>query len=172
VIERHFDIRIGTQAFQKELCGFELFALHDERMLRVVTKNRMVELREELLARPIPELKGRRDQADARHIMVEAVLAQQIERRRMRCRSARVGLQAAIIVEQPNRQSAPAEEPGAKQPDRSAAGDQDSTFLIGHARSLANGARRRDMAGAGQRFLDRIGAESEERRYLPERDLQ
>ena len=134
VIEQDLDIRIGAQAVQQKLCGFELFALHDERMPRVIFENGMVELRDKLLAWAVPELKDRRDQTDARHVIVEAVLAQQIERRRMRCRGARVGLQAVIVVEQPNRQSAPAEKPGAKQPDRSAAGDQDSAFLIGHGR--------------------------------------
>src|SRR6266568_2170514 len=166
VIEQDLDIRIGAQALQKKLCGFELFALHDERMPRVIFENGMVELGDQLLAWAVPKLKDRRDEADARHVTVETVLAQQIERRRMRRRGARVGLQAAIVVEQPNRHPAPAEKPGAKEADRSAASDQDSAFLIRHARSLlehdpsrrpvstfrdhalANGARRRDTAGA------------------------
>jgi hypothetical protein len=108
----------------------------------------MVELGDQLLAGPIPELKDRRHQADTRHVGVEAVLAQQIERRRMRRRGARVGLQAAIVVEQPNWQSAPAEEPGAKEPDRPAAGDEDSAFLFRHARSLANRVGCRDYAAS------------------------
>jgi len=30
VIEQHFDIRIALEPLQDQLCGLELFALHDE----------------------------------------------------------------------------------------------------------------------------------------------
>ena len=48
VIEQDLDIGQVAQAFEKELCGLELLALHDERMPRVVGENGMVELRDEL----------------------------------------------------------------------------------------------------------------------------
>ncbi len=50
-------------------------------------------------ARPVPELEDRRDQADPRHVVGEPVLAQEIERRRMRGGGARIGLRAVIVVE-------------------------------------------------------------------------
>jgi hypothetical protein len=139
VIEQNLDIWIGAQAVQKELCGFELFALHDERCRVSFVRTAWSNWATSCWAGAVPELQDRRDEADARHVIVQAVvvepvLAQQIERRR----GTRVGLRAAIVVEQANRQSAPAEKPGAKQPDRPATGDRDSAFLIAHARSLAN----------------------------------
>jgi hypothetical protein len=56
----------------------------------------------------------------------------------MRGGGARVGLQAAIVVEQADGKPATAEEPGAKQADRSATGDQDSARILRHAGSLPN----------------------------------
>jgi hypothetical protein len=137
MIEQHFDIGECTQPFEQKLCGLELLALHDEGMPGVVFENGMVELRHQLLARPIPELEDRRDQADARHVGIEAVVGQKVERGWMRGRGARVGLQAAIVVEHADGKAAAAKEPGAKQPDWPAAGDQDS--LVSHARSLQQG---------------------------------
>ena len=97
----------------------------------VVRKNGMIELRDQLLARPVPELENWRNEADARHVGDQLVV-QQVKRRRMGGRGARIGLQAAVVVEQPHRQSAAAKKPGAQQPNRPAAGDQNSAFVIGH----------------------------------------
>jgi len=129
MIEQHFDIRIKLQPIQDQLCGLELFALHDERMPRVVFENRVIELRDQRLARPVPELKDRRDQTDPRHVGDQLVV-QQVKRRRMGGRGAQVHLQRAVVVEQAHRQAMPTNEPGAKQPNRPAAGDQDS--LVSH----------------------------------------
>jgi hypothetical protein len=101
-------------------------------MLSVAFENGVIELRDQLLAGPIPELEDRRHQAHAGHVVIEPVLAQQIERRRMRGRGARLGLQRAIVVEQPHRKAAAAKQPSAKEADRSAAGDQDSALVVGH----------------------------------------
>ena len=49
------------QPVQDELGSLELFTLHDKRMPRVVFENCVIELRDERLARPVPELKDRRD---------------------------------------------------------------------------------------------------------------
>jgi hypothetical protein len=107
--------------------------LHDEGVPRVVFENGVIELRDQRLARPVPELKDWRDQADARHVGDQRVV-QQVERRRMGGRGTQVHLQRAVIVEQPHRQPMPANQPGAKQADRSAAGDQDSALVVAHAR--------------------------------------
>jgi len=131
VIEQHFDVRKPLQSVEDEFDGFELLALHDERMACVVFENGVIELRHQLLARPIPELKDRRYQADARHLLVQPVLAQQIERRRMRGCRTRIGLRLAIVVEQAHRNAAAAKEPRAQHADRTAAGAQDS--LVSHA---------------------------------------
>jgi hypothetical protein len=138
MIEQHFDVRERAQTVEQKSCSLELLALHDKGMPRVVLKNGVIELRDQLLAWPVPELKDRRDQANARHVGVEVVLGEEIKRGWMRGRGPRVGLQAAIIIEQPDGKPAAAKEPGAKQSDRSAAGDQDSALVIRHARSLAN----------------------------------
>jgi len=44
-------------------------------------------------------------------------------------RGAQVHLHCVVVVEQAGRQSMTADKPGAKQPDRSAAGDQDSLVV-------------------------------------------
>ncbi len=100
-------------------------------MLRVILENGVIELRDQVLARPVPELEDRRNEADARHVG-DQVIVQQVERRRMGGRRARIGLQCAVVVEQPHRHAAAADEPGTQQPDRPAAGDQDSALVVGH----------------------------------------
>ena len=131
MIEQYLDIRMRLQPVQNELRGLELFALHDKRMPRVVFENGVIELRDQRLARPVPELKDWRDQTDPRHVGGQRVV-QQIERRRMGGRGAQVHLQHAVIVEQAHWQPMTANEPGAKETDRSAAGDQDSALVVGH----------------------------------------
>ena len=110
--EHDFDVRQFSQALQQKLCGLELLALHDKGMLRVVLENGVVELRDQLAARPVPELEDRRDQPDARHVGGEAVLGQQIKRRRMGGGGARIGLRAVVLVEQPHRNALAAQQPG------------------------------------------------------------
>jgi len=139
----------------------------------------MVELRDELSAWPIPELEDRRDQTGARHIagkvtVGNAAFGQKIERRRMRRRGTRIGLRAAIVVEQANGYPAAADEPCAKEPDRPAPGNQDLSMIRTHSVSLSNRAKVRDKSRdkgmRSQRFLDRRRGESEERRPLAHRD--
>ena len=131
MIEQHLDIRIKRQPVQDQLCSLELLALYDKRMPRVVFENGMIELRDQLLVRPVPELKDRRHQTNPRHI-ADQLVVQEIERRRMGGRGAQVHLQHAVVVEQTHRQPMTANEPGAKQADRSAAGDQDSALVFDH----------------------------------------
>jgi hypothetical protein len=50
----------------------------------------------------------------------------------MRRCGARIHLRRAVIVEETHRQAMSSDEPGAKEPDRPAAGDQDS--LVSHGR--------------------------------------
>jgi hypothetical protein len=133
MIEKYLDIRKKLQPVQNELRGLELFALHDERMPRVVFENGVIELRDQRLARPVPELKDRRDQTDAGHVADQRVV-QEIQRRRMGGRGAQIHLQHAVIVEQAHWQPMTANEPGAKEPDRSAAGNQDSALVVTHPR--------------------------------------
>ena len=176
-IEQDLDARTFAQAFENELRGLELLALHHDGMARVVLKNRMVELRDEFSAWSIPELEDRCDQTGARHIVGKvtvgkAVFGQEIECRRMRRRGARVGLRAAIVVEQANGYSAAADEPCAKEPDRPAPGDQDLSMIRTHSVSLSNRDKPRDRGARSQRFLDRRRGESEERRPLAHRDNQ
>jgi len=177
VIEQDLDARTFAETLENKLCGLELLALHDERMARVVFENDVVELRDERCARPIPKLKDRRHQADARHVVGEAVFGQEIECRRMRRGGARIGLQAASVVEKPDRQAAAAEQRTAKQPDR-AAGDQDSSMIRTHSQSLPDRSNARDRARKkpsdravhAHRFLDRSRTGSEERRPSTHRD--
>jgi hypothetical protein len=147
MVEQDLDARTFAQTFENELGGLELFALHDKGMACVVFENGMVELRDELRARPIPELKDRRHQADARHVVGKPVLDQEIERRRMRRGGAGVGLQAAIVVEKADWQPAAAEQPSAKKPDRPAAGDEDSSMIRTHSPSLPDRTKPRDTGG-------------------------
>ena len=93
-------------------------------MARLVLENGVVELGDELAARAIPELEDRRDQADARHVVGESAFLEQIKRCRMGGGGARIVLQFAVVVEHHDRQTAPPEEPGAQEADRSAARDQ------------------------------------------------
>ena len=93
-------------------------------MACVVLQNGAVELGDELAARPVPELEDRRDQADARHVVRESVLLEQIKRCRMGRGGARIGLQFAVVVEHHDRQATPPQQPGAQEADRTAARDQ------------------------------------------------
>ena len=81
--------------FENELGGLELLALHDEGVavssLRMAWSNSAT-----LSGRPVPELKNRRDEPDARHIVGKAVLAEQIEGGRVRGRRARIRLRRAL----------------------------------------------------------------------------
>ena len=52
-------------------------------------------------------------------------------------RSARVCLQPGIVVEQTHAHSAPAEQPGAKQPDRPSTGNQHQIAIVFHCAALA-----------------------------------
>ena len=54
----------------------------------------------------------------------------------MRGRRARIGLQGFVVVEQPDRQAAPPEQPRAQQADRPAAGNQYPPF-VNHVRKTA-----------------------------------
>ena len=55
---------------------------------------------------------------------------EQIERRRMGGGGARIVLQAVVLVEHPDRHAPPPEQPGAEQPDRTAARDQNVRALV------------------------------------------
>jgi hypothetical protein len=139
VIEQNLDIWIGAQRSRRSFAVLNCSHCTTNGCRVSFVRTAWSNWATSCWAGAVPELQDRRDEADARHVIVQAVvvepvLAQQIERRR----GTRVGLRAAIVVEQANRQSAPAEKPGAKQPDRPATGDRDSAFLIAHARSLAN----------------------------------
>ena len=103
------DLHIGesAQPLQQKLRGLELFALHHEGMARIVLEDGMVELGDELAARPVPELEDRRDQADARHVISESAVLEQIKRRRMGGGGARIGPQFAVVVEHRDRQTPP-----------------------------------------------------------------
>ena len=117
VIEQHLGIRKKLQAIQDKLCSLELFALHDKWMPRVVFEDGVIELRDQLLARPVPELKDRSSEPDARHVADQRVV-QEVERCRVGRRGARIDLQRAVVVEQPQRQPVTPDEPGAEQADR------------------------------------------------------
>ena len=71
---------------------------------------------------------------------------EQIERRRMRGGGARIGLRAVVLVEQPHRQAAASEQPGAQQPDRAAARDQDAPVINAHGDSSTSSARLRSCS--------------------------
>jgi hypothetical protein len=142
-----------------------MLALHDEEMARVVLEDGVIELRDALLAWPVPELKNGRNQADARDVVGKAIFAQKIERRRMSRGGARVRLRAAIVVEEPDRQAAAANEPCAKQPDRATAGDQDSPVVGIHPVSLPNRARHRDKPMRRHRFLTEGAREAKNDRH-------
>ncbi len=75
-------------------------------------ENGVVELRDKLRARPVPELEDRRYQPDARHIVGQPVLGQEVKRRGMGRRGARIVARAGIFVEQANRNTAASEQPG------------------------------------------------------------
>jgi hypothetical protein len=49
VIEQYFHVRKPLQSVEDQLYGFELLALHDERMPRVMLENNVIELRDGLL---------------------------------------------------------------------------------------------------------------------------
>jgi hypothetical protein len=97
----------------------------------------VVELRYKLSARPVPELEYRRHKPDSRHIRRERIFREQFKSSRMGGRSARVCLQPGIVVEQPHAHSAPAEQPGAKQPDRPPTGNQHQVAIVFHCAALA-----------------------------------
>ncbi len=86
----------------------------------------MIELGDQRIGRPVPELEDRRDQADPRHVVGKPVVAEEIERRRMCGGGARIGLRAVALVEQPDRDALAPEQPRAQQSDRSATGYQDT----------------------------------------------
>ena len=144
--EKHLDVRQLAHAVENELGGFELFALDDEGMLRVVLEDGMVEFGDLLAARPVPELEDRRHQTDTRHVVGEAIVGQQIERRGMGGRRARVGLRAFIDVKQPNGNALATEQPRTEQPDRAAACDQHALIVTRHIKSLLYSHARRASA--------------------------
>ena len=123
----------------------------------------------------LPDLENRRNQAGVRRSVGEPVVGQEIERRRMRRRGARVRLLPVIVVEEAaDRQPTPADESCAKQANRAAARNQDSPIIRAHSASLSNRAKVRDKPRdkpvRQHRFLDRRRGESEERRPSTHRD--
>ena len=126
------DVRKLLDPLKQQLRGLELLALHDERMLGVVLEDRVIELGDQRVRRPVPELEDRRHQPDPRHVVGEPVVAQEIECRGVRGGGARIGLRAVILVEQPHRYALASEQPCAEQADRSAARDQDAPVFSRH----------------------------------------
>ena len=98
---------------EEKTCGLELLALNDKRMPRILGEDRVVELRNKSIGRPIPKLKDRRNQAYPRHILSQAIFGQQIEGCGMRRGRARVSLQAVVVVEQANGDALAAQVPSA-----------------------------------------------------------
>jgi hypothetical protein len=127
--KQNFDIGHLSQAIENDLGGFKLFALNNEWVAGVVFENNVIELGDFLATWPIPELKDRRYQSDARHFIREAILSQQIERCGMRRCCSRIRLRGFVDVEQSNRQAPTAEQPPAQQADRATSGNQYPPFF-------------------------------------------
>jgi hypothetical protein len=132
VAEQHLHVAEAPQPFQQKLRGLELLALNHERVAGIVLEHGMVEFGDQLAARPVPELEDRGDETDARHVVVQLILLEQIERRRMGGGGAWIGLQLAVVVAHQHRQAAPSEQPGAQQPDRAAPRDQHALVARPH----------------------------------------
>ena len=99
-------------------------------MLGVVGQYGVIEFRDQTVRRPVPELEDRGNEADPRHVLGQAAFGKQIECGRMRGRGARIGLQAVVVVKQPDRNAPPAQDPRAQQADRPATRDQHPPLVI------------------------------------------
>jgi hypothetical protein len=108
VIEQDFNARQLLNSLEQETRRLELLALHDERMPGVVGQYGMIEFSDETIRRTIPELEDRGNESDARHVVGQPEFGKQIEGSWMRGRGPRVGLQAVVIVEQADGDTAPA----------------------------------------------------------------
>ena len=73
VAEKHLDIQELAEPTEDQLGGLELFALHHIRISRVVLEQRVIELRDQFAARPVPELEDRRNQTGSRHVLREPI---------------------------------------------------------------------------------------------------
>ena len=71
--EQHLDVRKFAQSIEDQLGGLELLALNDIGITRVVLEQRVIELRHQFAARPVPELEDRHHQSDPRHVLREPV---------------------------------------------------------------------------------------------------
>jgi hypothetical protein len=98
----------------------------------VTGEKRVIELRNQSIGGTVPELENRRNQADASHLVGKAGFRKQIESGWMGRRRARIGLQAVIVVEQPDRNALAAKQPRAQQSNWPAARNQDSRIVTHH----------------------------------------
>lgn len=98
-------------------------------MIGVVLENGVIELGDLLAAWPIPELKDRRYQPDARHVIRKSILGQQIERGGMGRGRPWIRLQSFVDVEYSNREATTPEQPAAQQADRPTSGNQYPSFF-------------------------------------------
>src|SRR5688500_17836711 len=97
-------------------------------MLGVASEDGVIELCNQTVRRPVPELENWRHKTDARHVRGQSGFREQIERRRMRGRRARIGLQAIVVVENTYVDAAPAQKQGAQEANRSTTRDQHPTI--------------------------------------------
>lgn len=98
-------------------------------MIGVILENGMIEFGDLLAAWPIPELKDRRYQPDARHVIRKSILGQQIERGGMGRGRPWIRLQSFVDVEYSNREATTPEQPAAQQADRPTSGNQYPSFF-------------------------------------------
>ena len=124
VAEHHLGVRQFAEPVEDEPRGLELLALDDEWEARVVLEERMVERGDALARRAVPELDDGTDEPDAGHVLDEAGLGQQLQRRRMRGRGARIVGEAGIVVEHPDGHAPAREQQRGQEPHRPAARDQ------------------------------------------------
>jgi hypothetical protein len=129
VRKQNVDVGQLSQALKKDLGGFKLLALNDKWMTGVVLKDNVIKLGDLLAAGPVPELENGRHQPDARHLVRETIIGQQVERGRMSGGSPWIRLQGFVDVEKPDRQATASEQPRAQQADRAPSSNQYSPFI-------------------------------------------
>jgi hypothetical protein len=127
--EPHLGVRHAAQPLDGHVGELVLLGLHHERVGGLVLQAREVELGDQRAGRPVPELEGARDQADAKVFLDQAELGEHLERRRLGGGGARAVVDALLRLEQRDRMTVARAGQGRHRADRARADDDDVSPL-------------------------------------------
>ena len=127
--EQDVDIGQLEHALQDDVRRLELLTLDHEWIFRVILQKIEIEGRDQFSGHAVPELEGRRGEADRGHILDEACRAEHFQGGGMGRCGARIGQQFVVHIKHGDGNTRTAEQQCAEQADRASACDQNS--LVG-----------------------------------------